>query len=68
MISQVSVGNIIANMPQVTNITAFYGFYVSALVNAEFAVQAILIGIVFFIAWMIWDVRKNLFVTNTIRV
>jgi len=61
MVSQVSLWDIIANMPRVTNIGAFYSFYTSALVNTEFAVQAILIGIVFFIVWMILDIKKNLF-------
>jgi len=67
-VSQVSMGNIIANMPQVTNVSAFYDFYTSALVNTEFAVQMILAGIAFFIVWMIWDMKRNLFAAQVSRV
>ena len=45
LLSSVSLKNIFANMPKLTDISALYTFYVSAFLNTELMVQFLLTGV-----------------------
>lgn len=58
LLSSVSLKNIFANMPKLTDVPALYTFYVSAFLNTELLVQFLLMG-VFAAAFMLFkDIVK----------
>ena len=57
--SQVSLVNVIANMPSATNVGALFRFYVSAFLNTEFAVQLLSVGALVAISLLFKDIVKT---------
>jgi len=56
---QVSLTNVAANMPSVTNIDALYRFSSSAFLNTEFVVQLLSVGTLVAIFLLLKDVVKT---------
>lgn len=57
--SQVSLANVVANMPSVTNISALYLFSTSAFLNTEFAIQLLSVGVLIAIFLLLKDIVKT---------
>lgn len=58
LVSQVSVSNVAANMPRVTDIAALYRFSLGAFLNTEFIVQLLSVGIVLAMFLLLKDMAK----------
>lgn len=57
--STVSITNVIANMPSISNFTGLYSFYMYAFNNTEILVKAFVVGIALFTILLIVDVIKR---------
>jgi len=57
--SQVSLVNVVANMPSMTNIDALYRFSTSAFLNTEFVVQLLSVGALVTIFLLLKDIVKT---------
>ena len=55
----VSIPNILANMPKRLDTVAVYNFFSSAVTQTEFIVQVLTAGTLVFLAWVIIDSIKN---------
>jgi len=66
MIVQVSLVNVIANMPNMANINALYRFFVSAFLNTEFIVQALTLGALTATLLLLKDIAKTYLGVNPI--
>jgi len=54
----VSVGNVVANMPRLTDLSALYNFSTSAFLNTEFAMQILSAGVLVAIFLLLKDIVK----------
>ena len=59
LFSSVSVGHVIQNMPQVSNVNALFSFYTSALSNAEILVKVIVLALVVSALFLARDIVYN---------
>lgn len=66
IVSQVSLVDVVANMPSVTNIGALYVFYTSAFLNTEFIIQLLSVGVFVAIFLILKDIVKTY--SNTIAI
>jgi hypothetical protein len=66
LISQISLGNVVANMPQVTNLGALYRFSTSAFLNTEMIVQLLSLGALIATVLLFKDVVKIYFTPTSV--
>jgi len=55
----VSVKNVLLNMPHWRNINEVYGFYTSAFLHTQFAVQALIVGVSLIFFFIIKDIVSS---------
>lgn len=67
MLSLVSVGNIVANMPQISDISGLLTFMTYALTHTEFVVQILIFGTLAVSLWLVKDIAQESKMTPNLR-
>lgn len=68
IVSQVSMTNVLANMPRLTEVNALYRFSASAFLNTEFIIQILSVGALIVIFLLLKDITKTYLTATPITV
>jgi len=59
VLSLVSIGNIVANMPQISDLSGLLTFVLYALTHTEFVVQILIFGTLAVSLWLVKDIAQE---------